>query len=280
MTTDEIKRKKKALGLSAEQLSERSGVPLGTLQKILSGETRSPRYETLKALEQALTSAKTISYDNSAYEMSDSSALVLRDALPEERAGTSYLPYKKGRCTVKDYRKLPEETRTELIDGVFYDLAAPSFVHQHILSELYFTIRSFLDQTGGSCLPMMAPLDVQLDEDEYTMLQPDLIVLCDKKKIRRRGIFGAPDLVIEIVSESTAKKDYVLKVSKYMEAGVREFWILDPLKKRLLIYSGDNNGIPYIGPLEGRMPVGIFDGRLEIDLDRISALILDYPDAD
>ena len=80
-------------------------------------------------------------------------------------------------------------------------------------------------------MPMIAPMDVQLDCDEKTMVEPDVLIVCDRDKIVNRCVYGAPDFIIEILSNSTKKKDSVIKLNKYLNAGVREYWMIDPTKK-------------------------------------------------
>ena len=126
---------------------------------------------------------------------------------------------------------------------------------------------------GGSCRPFIAPVDVQLDCDERTMVQPDVGIVCDPDKIKRFGIYGAPDFLVEVISPSTKKKDYIKKLAKYMEAGVREYWILDPYQKRLLVYFFEGDVFPVIYGLDQPVPVGIYNGDLVIDFSNIAKWI-------
>ena len=89
---------------------------------------------------------------------------------------------------------------------------------------------------------MAAPMDVQLDCDDKTMVQPDVMVVCDRDKITRKCIYGAPDLAVEILSDSTKKKDMYVKLGKYMEAGVREYWLVDPKGKKVIVYDFVSRG--------------------------------------
>ncbi len=118
---------------------------------------------------------------------------------------------------------------------------------------------------------MLSPLDVQLDEDNKTTLQPDLIILCDPHRLKRWGIFGAPDFVLEVVSPSTRKYDMVRKKNKYIAAGVREYWILDLDKRLLIVYSAAEQYSAVIYPLEGQVGVAIYNNDLKIDLDLLAA---------
>lgn len=265
MTLEEMKRIKQERGFSLAQLSDYSGVPLGTLQKIFSGETEHPRYATRQALERALTDRgcekeggpKRVA-ENMAYEASS--------------------PKKQGEYTLEDYYTLPDDRRAELIDGVIYDMSAPTFVHQDVAGEVYSAIREYIRSKGGSCLPMFAPVDVRLDCDDKTMVQPDVLILCDRSKICKWGIMGAPDFCLEIISEATRRKDYIKKLQKYTDAGVKEYWIIDPFRRVLVFYHWKDDYAPHIQPLQGKTGVALFDGELQIDLNRIASLIQDYPE--
>ncbi|MBQ2804035.1 MAG: Uma2 family endonuclease [Lachnospiraceae bacterium] len=266
MTLEEMRRIKQERGYSLAQLSEYSGVPLGTVQKIFSGETEHPRYATLQALQRVL------SRESEGYGVQGMTQKV-QEAVRYEASGIK----KQGEYTIEDYYALPEERRTELIDGVIYDMSAPTFVHQHIAGDIYLTIRQYIDSKGGSCLPMFAPVDVRLDGDNKTMVQPDVLILCDRTKICKWGIMGAPDFCLEIISESTSRKDYIKKLQKYTDAGVKEYWIIDPLRRILLAYNWKDDYLPHMYPLEGRIGLALYDDDLQIDLDKLAALIQDYP---
>ena len=249
MTIQEMKEKKREKGYTYAQMAELSGVPLGTIQKIFSGETESPRYDTLQALERLFTE------------------------IPAVQEGTFYQADRNGSYTLDDYYALPEDQRVELIDGYFYEMLAPTFGHQTIGGEIYRQVANYIMDKGGSCRPFIAPVDVQLDCDERTMVQPDVGIVCDPDKIKRFGIYGAPDFLVEVISPSTKKKDYTKKLAKYMEAGVREYWILDPYQKRLLVYFFEGDVFPAIYGLDQPVPVGIYNGDLVIDFSNIAKWI-------
>ncbi|MBE6009175.1 MAG: helix-turn-helix domain-containing protein [Lachnospiraceae bacterium] len=269
MTIDEIRQKKRLLGYSNAQLSDYSGVPLGTVNKILSGETKAPRYATLQALSRALDQ------ENGAapYRLFETSErdMLLRDSLPAY--GTSS-DGKRG-YTIQDLENLPAGVQMELIDGVFYDMAPPMVRHQQIIASLFLQIHTYIKEKKGSCIPFLSPTGVQLDRDEKTLVLPDLFILCDSDKITDDGkyIFGAPDFVAEVISPSTASKDYIKKAAKYEAAGVREYWIIDPIKEHLLVYDFAHDCTPQIQPLTGKRGVELYERDLQIDLDEIMSII-------
>ena len=178
---------------------------------------------------------------------------------------------KPGEYTVDDYYSWPEGERIELIDGVIYDMAAPTDVHQLITLEMGSVFREYIRQKNGKCIPVVSPIDVQLDEDDKTMVQPDIIIVCDRSKFKNGRIFGAPDLVVEVLSPSTRKNDLFLKLGKYANAGVREYWIINPVKKRVIVYNlmNEEEDAATIYTFAGKVPVKIFDGNCEVDFAEI-----------
>lgn len=276
MTIEEMKRIKEERGYSMAQLSEYSGVPLGTLQKIFSGKTVNPRKSTLDAIKKVLLGEESV-YQGKAYTYHMESKGVSADRIRETVAyGTEFVEKKQGEYTLEDYYALPEERRVELIDGVIYDMSTPSFPHQLIVGEVFAQIREYIKKNKGECVPVIAPSDVQLDRDNKTMVQPDVMIICDSEKIHHFGVFGAPDFVLEVLSPSTRKKDLTLKLSKYIEAGVREYWVIDPEKKILIVYDFVEEGMPCIYPLEGEVGLAIYEGKLRIDLEVIAEIIEKY----
>lgn len=182
---------------------------------------------------------------------------------------------KQGEYTLEDYYALPDERRVELIDGVIYDMSAPTLLHQLIGGKVYVMIQSFIEKKGGNCLPFYAPVDVRLDCDDKTMVQPDVLILCDDAKKTKRYIMGAPDFCLEVISESTRRKDYIKKLQKYTDAGVKEYWIIDPFQKILLVYHWKDDYAPHMYPLQGKVGLALYDDELLIDLDTIADLIVD-----
>lgn len=132
---------------------------------------------------------------------------------------------------------MPEDVRAELIDGQFYYMASPSRIHQEILIYILKKIAYYIDSKGGICRVYPAPFAVKLFEnDDKTIVEPDISVICDPEKLTDRGCTGAPDWIVEIISPSTASYDYVRKLNLYLDAGVKEYWIVDPSKKSIYVY--------------------------------------------
>ena len=139
--------------------------------------------------------------------------------------------------TTDDIYSLPDGKRAELIDGVLYDMAPPSFRHQSLISDLTTEINLYIRSKNGSCKVLPAPFAVFLNKDNKNYVEPDISVICDTKKIDEHGCNGAPDWVIEIVSPSSRRMDYGIKLFKYRTAGVFEYWIVDPAKDRIMVYN-------------------------------------------
>ena len=263
MDIQEMRRRKRSLGLTNEQLSELSGVPLGTVQKVIGGTTKAPRRDTLAALEKVLRMADEV----------DGSASLIRESSPAFDYGTvgsvedtdAGRKKKQGEYTIEEYLAWPEDERIELINGRIYMMSAPEVMHQVIDVHLGQKIANYIDDKGGDCIPLTAPVDVQLDCDDRTMVQPDVLILCDRKKLNRKRIVGAPDFVLEILSPSTRSKDIVIKTEKYMTAGCREYWIVDPEGETVTVYDFENENFPIYYSFDDAVPVNIYDGDLTID---------------
>ena len=170
------------------------------------------------------------------------------------------MPLLKNHYTSEDYWNLPEGERAELIDGKFYDMAPPSRIHQEISGQIYKTITNYIDARRGSCKVYAAPFAVNLDADDKDWVEPDISVICDPDKLTDRGCSGAPDLIIEIVSPSSRRMDYNRKNTLYSDAGVREYWIVDPVKEKVVVYCYENDSDPYLYSFDVDIPVGIYPG--------------------
>ena len=168
---------------------------------------------------------------------------------------------RENRYTLEDIFNLPDGQRAELIDGQMYMMSPPSYKHQKLVSELHFVLTNFIKSKGGPCEVLPAPFAVILNQDEDThYVEPDISVICDKEKLSDRGCEGAPDMVIEIVSPSSRRMDYTTKTALYSDAGVREYWIVDPAKGRTTVYRYEEDAMPVISPFDQPLAVGILGG--------------------
>ncbi len=199
-------------------------------------------------------------------EKAEAGELEVHEAAPEY-----VLEKKQGSYTLEDYYALPDDRRVELIDGVIYDMGAPTSVHQLFAGEFYNQIKNYIKKKKGNCMPLISPVDVQLDCDDKTMVQPDVLIVCDRDKVIPRCVYGAPDFVIEVLSPSTKKKDMTKKLQKYMDAGVCEYWIVDPKQRRVLVYDFSTETYPTIYGFEDEIPVGLYGGDLKIDMKEVFA---------
>ena len=315
MTIAEMNRRKTELGYTNRMVAELSGIPLSTVQKVLSGTTAHPRRDTLLSMEAVLSDPplmtpevheilfggrseaekggrKTASFTDIPGIICEPSAVYgaktcgqsgtkadSSPALPGDVhiAGEAVVEYKadrpkqQGEYTLEDYYALPDDVRAELIDGVIYIMEAPSNIHQIISFKIGKLLDDYIESNNGDCTVLLAPADVQLDRDNRTMVEPDVMVICDRDKILRKLTYGAPDLVMEITSPSSRGKDMTLKLEKYRKAGVREYWVIEPDKKRIMVYQlrEDMDIDLSIYGFEDEIPVGIFEGKCTIDFRKI-----------
>ncbi len=260
MDIDKLKERKKDLGYTNKKIAELSGVPLGTVQKIFGGETKAPRRDTYFAIRGVLYPARD-------YSLESGISYVREEALAYE---LERIDKKQGDYTVEDYYALPDEIRVELIDGVIYYLTAPTLPHQIIAGEVYRQLWDCVEEHDEECFPLISPINVQLDKDDRTMVQPDVAIVCDKELITKKVIYGAPQFVLEVLSPSTRKKDQLIKLNKYLNAGCKEFWIVDPDKEKVMVYDFANDDWPDIYSFEDKVPVRISEGKCWIDFSRIN----------
>jgi len=182
------------------------------------------------------------------------------------------LPQENKNYTYEDYLNWPEDERCELIEGVPHMQVAPAWQHQAITFELGRQFGNYL--IGKSCRAFTAPFDLIISDDvieeakSKNVVQPDLLVICNKTGLKGTGYFGVPDLIIEVCSPSTMRNDKVLKFNKYEKIGVKEYWIIEPEGKFISIFTLQENkryGRPEIYTEVDNVKVGIFE-NLIVDL--------------
>lgn len=181
----------------------------------------------------------------------------------EEIMALNEILAKDKRYMVDYLEELPEDVRAEVIDGRLFYMASPNLTHQRLVSFLNRKFGNYVEEHKGICEVLTTPFGVRLNEDSRTKVEPDLMVVCDMNKLKEKECFGAPDFVAEIISPSTRSKDCLLKLNKYQDAGVREYWILDWERNQILAYWLEA-GFMEAYSFSDKVPVGIFD-NLEID---------------
>lgn len=161
--------------------------------------------------------------------------------------------------TIEYIYALPDGERAELIDGQIYYMAPPNTRHQRMLNYINTEINMYIRKNNGECEVFPAPFAVFLNDDDMNYVEPDISVICDKNKISDKGCQGAPDWVIEIISPSSRAMDYFTKLFQYQKSGVREYWIVDPIKQRITVYFFEKELVEEYSFGE-EIPVGIYEG--------------------
>lgn len=256
-----LKSRKKEMKWSNKRLAQESGIPVGTINKIFSGATRYPRNETMSAIMRAMGVKEHIL---SREDMPGASLL---------REKENYHPAdEERRATLTTYYSLPGELRTELIDGKFYYMPAPSLEHQWILVEISAVFHEYF-KGSTECRVLVTPCDVCLDHSDYTVLHPDIFVMKGREKYQNgMRCVGAPELVVEVVSSANAEHDYELKRYKYQNAGVKEYWIVDPEKERVIVYVFLKDALPLVYALDEVVKSYVYPG-LEVDFGRMKSSV-------
>lgn len=267
MSVRELKEIKKKYGYTNEMIAEMTGVPLSTVQKVFSGATRQPRYDTLLQLTKGLSDHK---YDMATYIVREEAAEYSVEYENQFQTDTNSRWPRQGHYTVQDIRALPDEIRVELIDGVIYDMTAPRLIHQDILLQLAFALSRCIDSSNSACKVRVAPLDVRLFQDDKNMFQPDVMITCDESKNKGYYYDGAPEMAIEILSPSTRRKDFIVKTSSYQRAGVKEYWIVDPKDSKVWVFFFEKDDLPVTYSFEDTIPVNISGGKCAVDFSEIS----------
>ena len=164
--------------------------------------------------------------------------------------------------TLEQYEALPEEKRVEVFDGIIYDMASPSQIHQAISMQLSTVINNYILLKKGACSIFSAPFDVKLSDSPLIIVQPDIMVICDKDKLDEKRCNGAPDFIIEIVSPGNPADDYIRKLYYYKNYGVREYWIVDPRRKIITVNYFEGNIVSVQYPFDSIIKVNIYDDLL------------------
>ena len=296
MDITDLKARKKTLKLTTRDIAYRADLPFGTVSKVFTGETKNPSYVTIEKIENVIV-AEEMKLRLEAYARAfteylekhpdeDVDRTVFERYYRKEHGLSnapiafskendsiilhgSNVPKRHDLATVDDLHLLGESRNYELLDGHIIYNETPSLTHQRIVRSLGKAIDRYIEANGGACEVFDTGFNVRLNEDDYTLVIPDVFVLCDKSRLNENCVCGAPEWVIEVVSRSTRSYDYKEKMHKYMAAGVREYWVIDPEKNRVVTFTeGEPMNIVIYGSDE-KIPVYIYDGKLAIDTDSV-----------
>ena len=185
-----------------------------------------------------------------------------RKAESTESEDITYGIKPKETYTIDDIYALPDGQRAELIDGQIYMMAPPTAKHQDIIFSISRKIADYIDKKKGSCKIYLSPYAVFLNADDKNYVEPDISIICDRSKLSDKGCNGAPDWIIEVVSPSSQRMDYSIKLFKYRTAGVREYWIVNPMTKIVQIYSFEGEEDSTQLSFDDEIPAYIFDGLI------------------
>ena len=172
--------------------------------------------------------------------------------------------------TLEQYEALPENRRVEVFESVVRDMASPSQEHQTILTELLVSLRNYIRDKGVGCSVFPAPFDVKLNDTPLIIVQPDLMIVCDKDKLDGKRCNGAPDFIIEIVSPGNPSDDYIRKLYYYKNYGVREYWIVDPHRQKVIVY--------YLSQTDFEIETYTFQDNIKVNI--YDDLYIDFPKLD
>lgn len=174
--------------------------------------------------------------------------------------------------TLEDYEAYPEDQRIEVFEGVPYAMASPSIVHQRLSSRLSYLFNDYIFKMNGTCEVFTAPCDVKLSDDLLTIVQPDVMIVCDPSKLDKNRCNGAPDFVVEIVSPGNQSDDYIRKLYYYKNSGVKEYWIVDPQRQIITLYNFEKEIFNDRYTFDDKISVGIYDD-LVIDFSPLKELL-------
>lgn len=255
---DRLYKYREMISMTQKELSEITGISQADISRIERGMSNVSMSTMIRLMDGV---GKKVDFSYSAKEFNRYENMAIPSGVNLFADGK-----KQGEFTLFDIYNAPEDDRYELIDGVIYSQAAPSFIHQHIISAVHFTLQSYIVAHNGECIVLESPIGVQFEHNDKDYLEPDLVVLCDKGKIRTNGIIGAPDFVLEVTSPSTKMQDYTTKLNIYAREGVKEYWIIDPEKRSIVKYDFSIDAMPEIHFFNEDIPVNLYDGKCIVNL--------------
>ncbi len=294
MTVEELKARKKKLKLTTKELAYRADLPVGTVSKIFTGETKNPSFLTIEKLDAALEKEEKLARlqayeaamaqyfkehpedagDQKKFEAIYRSRLHLNNEpicyakpMDDDLEIRDNLALQLRPMIASDLTDLGEKKAYQLIDGRLIVAEMAGVSHQRMVRHIGRQIDQFISDNGGACEVFDVGVNVYLDADEFTLVIPDIAVVCNPSVINDKGVWGAPDWIIEVVSASTRKIDYHKKLHKYMDSGVREYWIVDIDRQMVTVcVNGEPMQVIIYGFNQG-VPVTIYDKKLIIKVE-------------
>ena len=240
MTIEEMRAEIDRRRYSYKQLERFTAIPAATIRRLINGQTKKPRMDVMFSL-----------------------SAVLR---PSSRDDTIK---RQENYDLEDYLSFSEDDRMEMIDGILYELPGPDEGHQFVLGAIFHSLYGQIHDHGNVCFPFMAPLGVQLDKDDKTVVQPDIFLAGNSSFFKEGRYQGAPELVVEIISRETVQKDFQIKYMKYKLAGVKEYWIVDASRRRVITWVFKEETASGIYCYDEQVPVMAFKGAFAVDFPRI-----------
>lgn len=283
-TLEEMKRIRRDFGLTYNDIHKGcKNVSISTIQKAFGGFAGNPRNDTLERLsiyfEKFVKDHASEMWDKMPrkviYEPDEKNLFVAENGEYFTRDNLAFkVPYEKifdrGGYTYDEYTKLelPEGMRVEVIDGYLYTMDAPNIRHQDIVMYICNVIFQFIRKNKEKCRAMVSPVDVRLEYDkgDRTVVQPDILIVCDRGLVKDgKSVAGAPDFTLEVVSRHSRLKDMNVKMEKYRNSGVREYWIVDYYDNKIFKYDFAESDIPKVYTFADKVPMKIYDEKLIID---------------
>ncbi len=294
MTVEELKARKKKLKLTTKELAYRADLPVGTVSKIFTGETKNPSFLTIEKLDAALEKEEKLARlqayeaamtqyfkehpedagDQKKFEAIYRGRLHLNNEpicyakpMDDDLEIRDNLALQLRPMIASDLTDLGEKKAYQLIDGQLIVAEMAGVSHQRMVRHIGRQIDQFISDNDGGCEVFDVGVNVYLDADEFTLVIPDIAVVCNPSVINDKGVWGAPDWIIEVVSASTRKIDYHKKLHKYMDSGVREYWIVDIDRQMVTVcVNGEPMQVIIYGFNQG-VPVTIYDKKLIIKVE-------------
>lgn len=228
MNLEKLKKRKKELRLTNKDVAELSGVSLGTVNKIFSGATKAPQVDTMKAILNVLRLEEYQFYDSGMEQEKPKMKRIIPDT-----AQNGHEP----KVTAEEYRALPDRRQTELVEGRIVRHGAPAWNHQELISGVLCELREYIKSNGYRWHAVCGPVEVRLEGvDGDTVAQPDLVMLLGEEQISSRGLEGAPEFIMEVLAENEQEQELIVKPEVYMDAGVREYWVVNLYQRQVLSY--------------------------------------------